>query len=167
MTQLTTYTVKSRSSSHIWQFKYDLNGDFVEFKILDGELTPAQMVWLAKSLPYFEDWIKDWQDLLADKFEITAGEPDLSFEALWALWDDKRAKQDAIKSFKKLKPGEVIKVFKAVPHYKAYLATSTVGALHLATFINKGRYNDEWPVKIPKKIDNPLLAQLAKQKTDK
>lgn len=167
MEQLTTYIVKARNSSNIWQFKYHLNGAFAEFKILEGVMSDVQMRWLANVFPFFEDWIKQWQELLKDNFEISVGDPDLSFEALWTLYDDKRAKQDAIKCFAKLKKGDVIKLFQSIPHYKAYLLTSKVAQAHLATYINKRRFDDEYEVAVSNKTENPLIRALAKIKTEK
>lgn len=177
MEQLTTYTIKSRNSPNVWQFKYHLNGNLAEFKILEGNLTEVQVQWLRDKgyFPFYEAEVKEWQSKLKANFEITIGEPDLSFEALWLMYDHKVSKADAIKSFKKLKEGEVIQCFMAVPKYLDWLKRNPgIGKLHLATFINKRRFEDELPEAPPVykkpfvgKNFNSAIAELAAKKTDK
>ena len=105
MEQLVTYTIKSKNSNNIWEFKYHLNGVLYSFKALDGVLSTKQIDWLfvKANFPYKEDQIKHWQKKLKANFEITVGEPDLSFEALWKLYDHKIKRVESEKAFNKLK----------------------------------------------------------------
>ena len=81
---------------------------------------------------------------LRDKFEVETSPADLSFEALWKLYDHKVARLHAEKAFKKMKEETIIKCFVSIPIYKKYLAFSKVGQAHLATFINGQYYENEY-----------------------
>lgn len=142
----TTYTVKSKNSTTVWRFKYHLNGSLNEFKILEGIPTEKQFDWLFKKgqFPYYESQIKDWEKKLKDNFEILKGEPELTFEALWNLYNLKVKRIESEKAFKKLKEAEVIKCFLAVPGYDKYLQKRQTGKAHLSTFINQRYFEDDW-----------------------
>ncbi|MDV6170211.1 hypothetical protein R1T16_17375 [Flavobacterium sp. DG1-102-2] len=140
----TTYTIKSRNAPNVWQFKYHLNGVLAEFKILDGILTDVQVKWLGLKFPFYEDQVKEWQKNLKDNFEIVIGEPSLSFDVLWEMYDNKVKKFQAQKFFDKLKEAEKIKCFLAVPAYLRYLTRTGVAKAHLSTFINQRYFDDEW-----------------------
>lgn len=148
MDQLTTYRAEGKGNGLVFLFKYDLNGNLKAFEIPDGQLNNEQMFWLFSSnFPATEQLIKDnWMKVSKFKkhFNLIRSAPDLSFESLWELYDNKHAKADAIKSFKKLNEADIIKCFVAIPHYDKYLAKSQVAKAHLSTFINKRRFEDEW-----------------------
>lgn len=139
-----TYTVKIERGD-IWQFKYNLNGFLIAFNVMEGEISQTHSDWLfvKGKFPYLENQIKDWQKKLK-QLTIEVGEPDFSFDALWDLYGNKVSKFDAQKSFKKLSQADQIKCFMAVPGYKKYVARKQIGTAHLATFINRQYYNDDW-----------------------
>lgn len=171
MEQLTTYRAKGKTIGLEFLFKYNLNGYLKVFEIADGELNDEQINWLfSGNFPADENIIKErWMKLEKYRkvFEIIVSPADLSFEALWVLYNYKVAKQDAIKAFKKLKENEIIEVFIDVPIYKQYLKFNPkIPQLHLATYINGKRYQDERPQAKGKNF-NPLLSELATKKTDK
>jgi len=139
-----TYTVKIEKGD-IWQFKYNLNEFLIAFNVLDGEISEAHSDWLFKKgkFPYIEEQIKEWQKKLK-QLTIEVLEPDISFEALWNLYGNKVSRFDAQKAFKKLSQADQIKCFLSVPGYKKYVARKQIGTAHLATFINRQYYNDDW-----------------------
>lgn len=173
MEQLTAYRVKHKLNGLVFLFKYDLNGDLKVFEICESALNEKQNEWLyTPRFPSTERKIKLWQTTPAytDLFEIEVSPADTSFEALWVLFDNKVAKLEAQKSFSKLKPNDVIKCFVEVPFYLQYLKQNPgIGKLHLATYINKRRFDDERPQITMKvgKVFNPMIADLAKMKTDR
>lgn len=155
MRNYTTYIIKSKLNGYIWRFKYHLTGDFISFEILEGTLNAKQTHWLFGGLdqnekyqtakfPVVESTIKVWQNLLRDNFEITIENPDLSFEALWNLYDNKVKKFESEKSFKKLKEADIIKCFLSIPGYNKYLQRKGVAKAHLSTFINQRYFEDDW-----------------------
>lgn len=139
-----TYTVKIEAGD-IWQFKYNLNEYLIGFNVLEGEISQAHSDWLFKKgkFPYLEEQIKDWQKKLK-QLTIEVLEPDISFEALWDLYGNKVSRFDAQKAFKKLSQADQIKCFLSVPGYKKYVFKKGIGTAHLATFINRQYYNDDW-----------------------
>ncbi len=171
MKQLTIYRVKGRQSDLILLFKYDLNGNFKVLDLDHGELNEKQQTWLfdTKHFPSNEVKMQFWckSNDFTDKFEVEVSPADISFEALWELYNNKVSKADAIKSFNKLKESDVIKCFIEVPYYLEYLKQNQgIGKLHLATYINKRRFEDERVI-LKGKNSNPMLANLAFKKTDK
>lgn len=140
----TTYTVKIRSGE-IWQFKYNLNGVLIHFNVMEGDLNEKQEKFLYQNgkFPWKEMHLKDWETLYPPtRVEILL--PDFSFEALWDLYGNKVSKFDAQQSFKKLSQADQIKCFMTIPGYKKYVARKQIGIAHLATFINRQYYNDDW-----------------------
>lgn len=146
MEQLTTYTVKAKNSDNIWVFKYDLNGLLTEYKRLEGTLSENQIQWFffKGKFPHMEEQVKGWMKSLKGNFEITIGEPDLSFEAIWLLYNYKVKRVEAEKNFKKLKEADIVKLFLEVPKYNRYLAKKNHDKAHLSTFINKRMFEDDY-----------------------
>lgn len=174
MEQLTTYRAQGKEIGLVFLFKYDLSGNLKLFEISEGELNPTQINWLfSHNFPATEDkmktvWMKD--EKYTKVFIVEVSPADLSFNALWVLWGGGSAKQDAIKSFNKLKIAEIIKCFVEAPFYLENLKKNPgIGKLHLATYINKRRYEDDRPQVAMKvgKVFNPVLQDLAKNKTSK
>lgn len=171
MEQLTTYRAKGKKIGLVFLFKYDLNGHLRAFQIEEGELNEEQMNWLFTRFPANENrmktvWMKD--EKYTSVFSVEVSPADLSFDALWELYDYKFSKIDAIKAFQKLKEAEIIKCFLDVPLYKNHLKSNpTLGRLLLATYINKRRFDDERPITTSRFTNNPLIKDLAEKKTDK
>lgn len=155
MEQSIIYIIKSKLNGYIWRFKYHLNGSFKSFEILEGSLNGAQVLWLfggenskgefqAAKFPIIEQTIKVWESKLKENFEITIEQPDLSFEALWNLYNYKIKRVESEKCFKKLKEADVIKLFLEVPKYNKYMTKKTHDKAHLSTFINKRMFEDDF-----------------------
>lgn len=144
MSLITTYTVKMENGD-IWQFKYNLKGVLVFFNVLEGDLSDKQeqFLYVNGKFPWKEEHIKGWIKRYKT-IQLEVGEPDLSFKAVWNLYDNKVSKFDAEKAFNKLKDSDKIKCFLAIPGYKKYLAKKGTGTAHLATFIHRQYYNDDW-----------------------
>jgi hypothetical protein len=171
MEQLTTYRAKGKTIGLVFLFKYDLNGNLKLFEIEDGELNDDQIGWLysnnfpAKEALILNNWMK--LESFLKHFTVEVSPADLSFEALWELYDYKVSKQDAVKEFKKLKQGDVIKCFVEVPYYlKSLQKNAGIGKLYLSTYIHKRRFDDERTIIIGKN-QNGVLSQLAKKMTTK
>lgn len=155
MNQFTTYTIKSKQQGYVWRFKYGLNGNFVSFEMLSGELNAKQTRWLfgghdekqkfhEARFPVVELTIKVWKDILKDNFEIIVGEPDLSFEAFWNLYDYKVDKWQAQKAFKKLKEPDIILLFLSIPEYKKFVQRKGVAMKYPGTYINQRSFLDDY-----------------------
>lgn len=168
MEQLTAYKIKGKTIGLEFLFKYDLNGNLKVFEVVTGQLDQKQQDWLFRGhlgidleiLPFstvkemnqhlklrfpaseqkmIEEWVKN-KDINA-KFEIEIAPADLSFEALWELFDYKVSKMEAFRAFKKLKEHEIIKCFIEIPYYLLYLKRNPgIGKLYLASYINKRRF---------------------------
>jgi hypothetical protein len=170
MEQLTTYRAKGKEIGLVFLFKYDLNGNLKLFEISEGELNEKQMEWLFSNFPASETrmqkvWMK--QEKYTKVFVVEKSVADLSFDALWKLYDHKIAKFHAERAFEKLKEEAVIKCFLSIPLYKKYLAHSKIATAHLASYINGRYYENEYPETVSTKNFNPMIADLAKRKTDR
>ncbi len=146
---LTVYKVKGKKSDSEFLFKYDLNGDLILFEVIGQKLSNEQIFYFFKenNFPSREQFMIDyWLKLPKYKshFEITKVPPDLSFDTLWEMYDYKVSKPDAIKAFKKLTEADIIKVFQSLKKYEDYLIRTKIGKLHLSTYLNKRRFEDEY-----------------------
>jgi hypothetical protein len=183
MEQLITYRAKGKEIGLIFLFKYDLNGNLRAFEMQEGNLNITQINWMfaawsttktqspTTNFPATQQmmeqvWMKD--ERFTKVFEIEKAAADLSFEALWNLYDVKIAKFHAQKAFAKCKEETIIKIFTSIPRYNNYLKQSKIAKAHLATYINGQYYDNEYPTdqKIGK-VFNPIIKDLAKKLTDK
>lgn len=144
MEPVNVYTIKSLADGYIWRFKYDLNGNYISFEILSGTLTDTQKRWLGLNYPWEIETIKIWQVKLKKNFEITIQNPNLSFETLWNLYDNKVKRVESEKQYNKLKEADLIKLFLSVPRYKDYLQRKRIAQAHLSTYINQRYFEDDW-----------------------
>jgi hypothetical protein len=170
MEQLTTYRAKGKDIDIVLLFKYDLNSNLKLFEICDGKLRDDQLKWLFSRFPVNENDMKTlWMvnEKYTKVFMIEVSPADLSFEALWNLYGYKESKKDAEKLFNKLSEEQIIKCFIQVPKYLKKLIKTGVAQALLATWINKERYNDEYSDPVKTKNFNPVLDELAKQKTNR
>lgn len=140
----TTYKVKGRDVGLEFLFKYDLNGFLTEFK-KNQPLTEEQRLWLYSArFPETEELMKQWIAQLKKKFEVVKVPADLSFDALWILYNYKVSKADAEKAFKKLKEPDVIKCFLGLKPYEEYLLKSKIAKAHLSRYINGKYFENEY-----------------------
>jgi hypothetical protein len=139
-----TYTVKM-GNGDIWQFKYNLKGVLIFFNVMEGDLSEKQeqFLYLDGKFPWKEAQIKKWTKLYK-KTIVEVGDRDISFNALWNLYDNKVKKFEAEKSFKKLKEADIIKSFISIPGYNKYLQRKGFAKAHLSTFINQRYFEDDW-----------------------
>ena len=142
---LTTYTVKGRRTSVVWEFKYDLNGIFKEFKLVEGEMDEVQRQWLFyfTRFPYTENAIQSW-DKAYKNFELIVGEPDLSFDTFWKVYNHKVGKLEASRAWKKLNKSDQLKAIKQVKAYDGMLYRKKIQKANPATYLNQRRFDDEF-----------------------
>lgn len=165
---LTIYRAKGKEIGLIFLFKYDLMGNLKLFEICEGVLNLDQRKWLltgylpenakfenGKELlaqleprfPYEENIMKTvWMKLqkYLKVFDIEISPADLSFEALWILYDYKESKKKAESLFNRLTEQQKIKCFIQVPKYKKKLAKGTISQALLSTWLYQERFNDEY-----------------------
>tara|TARA_R100001369_G_scaffold91021_3_gene131108 strand:+ start:2297 stop:2746 length:450 start_codon:yes stop_codon:yes gene_type:complete len=142
----TTYTVKSIQDGFIWTFKYDLNGNLTAFIIDEGILSGKQMKWLFSSgkFPALETIMKNvWMVNLKKNFEITIGEPDLSFEAFWKLYNHKVKKVASEKAWKRLSKKDKMEAIKGIKSYNGMLSRKHQHKAHASTYINQRYWEDD------------------------
>lgn len=168
MEPLTTYRAKGKEIGLVFLFKYDLMGNFRLFEVCEGVLNHDQRQWLLTGylpenakfengrellaqleprFPHEESIMKTvWMKLkkYLKVFEIEVSPADLSFEALWLLYDYKESKKKAESLFKRLTEEQKIKCFIQVPKYKKKLAKGTISQALLSTWLYQERFNDEY-----------------------
>ncbi len=148
MSQLTTYRAKGKTLGLVFLFKYHLNGDFKLFELVEGTMNDDQINWLfSGKFPSREEMItKQWMKLekFRKVFVIEKSAADLSFNALWELYDHKVKKVESEKVFNKLNEADIIKLFISIPGYMIYLNRKRTAKMMLATFINQRCFEDEW-----------------------
>lgn len=147
MEQYTTYTVKAKTSTDVWVFKYHLNGILYEFKVLDGMLSKTQAEWLFMkgNFPYVEGMIGEWAAKLKQNFTITVGLPDLSFESFWEAYGNKVRKIQTQAAWKKLKDADRLKALEGVRRYDHHLQRNTwKNKMDPNRFLKERRWLDEF-----------------------
>lgn len=149
MDQLTVYRAKGKTVGLTFLFKYNLKGHLRHFEIIEGELNPEQKKWLfikgnfpADESTMKDFWLKDKK--YRDTFLIEKSPANLSFDALWELYDHKVKRHKAEEGFNKLTEADRIKLFISVPGYNQYLDRKRTGKMMLPTFINQRCFEDEW-----------------------
>jgi len=143
----TTYTVKSRKDKYVWEFKYDLDGSLKSYKILEGHLTGTQIDWLFSSgnFPANENVMKNvWMQKLKKNFEVTVGDPDLSFEYFYNAYGNKIKKTKSEAAWKKLSKADKILALQKIKAYKGYLKRKGVAQANPEAYINQKRWEDDF-----------------------
>lgn len=114
-----TYTVKMFSGD-IWQFKYNLRGVLIYFKVVEGDISEKQekFLYLDGKFPWKESQIKTWSTQYK-KTTIEIGEPNLSFAMFWKMYpyNPLSKKKLAQERFDKLKEADKIKILMKIPEY--------------------------------------------------
>ncbi|RWX00942.1 hypothetical protein [Flavobacterium cerinum] len=171
MEQYTTYRVKGKEIGLTFLFKYTLNGDLNGFEVAEGVLEDKQMSWLfSPRFPATESLIKaNWINNtdICSKFDISIKPADISFNAMWTIFEYKVGKLEAEKEYKKMKEAEIIECMIAIPGYLKHIRENSIAQIHLCRYISKKRYQDELPTSPKGKNENPLLRNLAYKKTEK
>lgn len=167
---ITTYRAKGKVIGLVMLFNYDLKGNLKAFSIDEGILDELQQNWLfnIKHFPSNEVKMKYWAkspDFL-EKFDVQVIPADLSFDNAWQLYNYKMSKKDAKQAFDKMSTSEKIDFFVSIPKYDNFLKKSKTAKAYMATYINGRYYENEYPESVGK-VYNPMLNQLASQKTDK
>jgi hypothetical protein len=143
----TTYTVKSKKDKYVWEFKYDMDGSLKSYKILEGKLAGTQMEWLFSSgnFPANENVMKNvWMQKLKKNFEVSVGEPDLSFETFYNTFGNKIKKNKAEAAWKKLSKADKILALQKIKSYKGYLKRKQVAQMNPEAYINQKRWEDDF-----------------------
>lgn len=141
---LTIYTVKGRNFPNVWEFKYDLQGYLMEWKILSGTLTEAQTQWLFHPIrfPYKEQTIQKWKTI--KNIDVIVGKPNLSFDTFYNLYKHKVGKLEAQRAWNKLNKSDQLKAIKQIKAYEGFLHRKRIEKVHPATYLNKRRFDDEF-----------------------
>lgn len=146
MELLTTYTVIHKKINLYWVFKYCLNGHLRSFIIEDKELTQRQIVFLFgdRNFPYNENQMKEvWLKAKKSEFEITVGEPDLSFETFYEAYRHPVKKIQAKAKWEKLSKKDKIEALKGIKPYDGYLSRKGVAKANPAAYLNQRYWEDD------------------------
>ncbi|PKP26614.1 MAG: hypothetical protein CVU03_03500 [Bacteroidetes bacterium HGW-Bacteroidetes-2] len=141
------YTIKAKNSDALLEFKYDLNGNLTQFKILEGVLSAQQMRWLFSNgnFPAIEPFMHShWIAKLKPHFEITIGEPDLSFESFWNAYNHKVKKVMAENAWKRLSTRDKMNALAGIKSYDNYLKRKGVAKAHPSTYLNQRYWEDNY-----------------------
>ncbi|MBV7268397.1 hypothetical protein [Winogradskyella luteola] len=135
----TTYTVVSKSGGQLF-FKFDLNGYLIEFKYSGRELTKKAAKYVHSVIIKLE---KD-MDFFNNKkgFEITKGEPDLSFGVFWNEYDDKMKKKVCQDLWKKLKDDDRYNAIAFIPKLKSRYRVKNLSTPLPDTYLRQKRWLD-------------------------
>ncbi|PDS24664.1 hypothetical protein [Flavobacterium branchiophilum] len=141
----TTYTVISIQDGYVWEFKYDLNGEIMHFKKLNGSLKQKQADWLIGSdiieqimdeitgelelkktgerkgkFAINENIMKEvWIPNLKKNFKIEVNAPTPTFDLFWKTYPENKnsVKKVAKERWEKLTEANKIKLMKNLPEY--------------------------------------------------
>lgn len=139
---ITTYTITGKRSGKII-FKYDLNGDLVEFKYQGDPLNENQRKWLYPRIAVHERQIKNWQCI--KNFTVTKGEPDTSFEAFWQSYGLKSKKTRSEQLYNKLADDDKFNAIAGIRRYDNWLRQQKGMAKMLPdTYLHQKRWLDEF-----------------------
>lgn len=141
----TKYTFKSKNTPILIEFQYDLDGRLRAFEIVEGELTNEQFKFLfdASRFPHTESRVEVWK-VKVTSMEITKGEPDLSFNTFWNLYNYKVGKKATEMQWKKLKPLDRINAIKAISSYEGYLKRTHIAKVYPERFLRNRRFEDQF-----------------------
>lgn len=80
---------------------------------------------------------------------LFADDSKYSFNSLWDKYNHKRGKQQALKAYKKLSKKDIIAAVDKIDEYDAFLQVAKISKLHLSTYLNNRRWEDDMEVNAP------------------
>ena len=140
---LTTYTVTGNDTNIVWQFKYDLNGLLKEFKLVEGNLDNKQVGWLFNKdrFPYAEKTIKGWTAI--SNFKVIVGEPDVSFEIFWRMYNHKVKRMMSENAWKKMSQKDRMDAIRGIKPYDGMLYRKGFAKAAPSSYLNQRYWEDE------------------------
>lgn len=148
MELLTTYTIKSKKSPHIWRFSYDLEGSLVSYEVIEGKFTPELVNYLFHrgKFPHSEEIIKLWQKEQKHIFQTEVNFPTLDFDSFYKPYPKHSTKKQAFDYWnKKMPESERILAIMSVKKYKNYLRLSGFQKpLDPIRYLKHERYKDDF-----------------------
>ena len=141
-----TYTVKHNEAAIVWEFKYDLNGHLISFKVLDKPLSDSQIKFLIgdNKFPIVESIMKDvWIKAKKSVFEIIIGSPDLSFDSFWNHYNHKVKRMATETAWKRLSKKDQLDAIKGIKAYDGRLRRKGIAKANGSTYINQRYWEDD------------------------
>lgn len=135
----TTYTIKSIQDGYIWEFKYDLKGDYISFKIISGTLSLTQKDWLGINFPWYAEDIEKWKAKLKKNFEIKKDVPEITFDLFWKAYPSNplSKKKKALERWDKLTQADQLKIMIHLPEYIKHKTQQKQFFPYAEVFINE------------------------------
>ena len=144
----TKYIVTGKETDIAFEFKYDLNGSIIAFKVIRGSFTTQQAKWLfSERFPAFESLMKSvWMNETdyKKKFKIEAGEIDLSFETFYNVYNHKIKKVKAKAAWDQLNKADKLEALKGIKAYNGYLKRKGVAKANPQAYINQRYWEDDF-----------------------
>ncbi len=141
-TTCTVYTVKGKKAPVYFVFKYDLNGDLRSFENHTEKILHKQIAWLFGNFPVYESNIREWITLYVEIFEITIGEPDLSFETFWKAYRNPVKKIMSQRAWNRLSKLDRRNAIAYIKIYDNYLVRKNIAKAHPSTYLNQRYWED-------------------------
>lgn len=118
----------------------------IKFMSIEMDMAPLQVEWLVKHLPYEEQMLDYFKGLA--RFVVAEIPDDLEFETFWNTYDYKVGKKErARKLWAALWDAERVKVLKAIPQYKNWLAQKNgIETLFPETFLSQRRWENHYKI---------------------
>jgi len=144
----TNYTVRVKKTDVAFEFKYNLEGDLVSYKVLRGRLDAKQAKWLfTERFPAFEammkhSWMQDPK--IKSNFEIEVGELDLSFDTFYDTYNHKIKKVKAKAVWDKLNKADKLEALKGIKAYDGYLKRKGVAKANPQAYLNQRYWEDDY-----------------------
>lgn len=146
MEQFKTFTIKSRKGLGTWLFRFNLDGSFYSYTILNRTLTVEQARWLFKGghFPICIEDIEAFKQNFRGKFIIEETVPEMNFDYFWETYNKKILKRQAFDFWKKMKEKDKVLAIMGIKKYREYCKKKKQDLQDPIRYLRNRRYEDEY-----------------------
>jgi hypothetical protein len=140
-----TYTVKHKEQPIVWEFKYDLKGNLLSFKVEDQPLSKSQIDFLFfnNKFPFTEIIMKTiWMTSKKSVFEITINAPEINFETFYKSYKHPIKKTMASRAWEKLSKKDQMDALAHIEVYDKFLTRKYQAKAAPSTYLNQRYWED-------------------------
>lgn len=145
MEALKTYTLRSKKTDHVWEFKYFYDGEFHSFASLGGDFEKQQSDYISHRFPFSEERFVELQKDYSEYFQIILGANEIDFETFYDAYQQKTTKKQSREYWHKMKKADQINAYLGIARYNRYLKLNAwQRKVDPIRYLRNRRYEDEF-----------------------
>jgi len=140
------YTLRSKKTAHVWEFKYSQDGNLYSFTSLGGIIEEQQSSYISRHFPFNEEKFIQLQPMYSEYFQIILGATEIDFDVFYNSYGQKTTKKQSREFWEKMKKSDQINAFLGITRYENYLKRQPFNQRKVdpIRYLRNRRYEDEF-----------------------